>query len=211
MRLFLLTVALLLMAAALTSPFWFQPSMSLPTSPGVKRTLVSGRIKGDFPDHPWVGTMIYFGKESAPLTEDGAFSFAVPPGIHILRVCCSHRFERIYREIEVEDRDLYFELEARALRQISGRVEVPPGKPLKYTLQLSAWLIGTNTVDRTIVASDGSFVLRLSEGDWRVDLDNLKAAHRLQSISLDGVAVHDRKFKISDVHGPSLPLQITLK
>jgi hypothetical protein len=198
------------MAAALTSPFWIERTMPLP-SPGVKRTLVSGRIKGDFPDRPWVGTTIYFGKESAALTDDGTFTFAVPPGTHVLRVCCSHRFERIDRTIEVEDRDLYFELEARALRQISGRVAAPAGKPLKYTLQLSAWLIGTNTVERTIVSSDGSFVLRLSEGDWRVDLDNLKAAHKLQSIRLDGVAVRDRKFKISDVHGPSLPLQITLK
>ena len=210
MRLFLLTVALMLMAAALTSPFWVRRSAPV-LDAGVKRSVVTGRIKGDFADSPWAGTVVFFGSEKATLTKDGTFRFAVFPGTHILRVCCSHRFERIYKEIEVEDRDLYFELEARALRQISGRVVVPGQKPLKYTLQVSAWLIGTNSVERTIVSSNGAFVFRLSAGDWRVDLDNLKAAHSLQSIQLDGRTVHDRTFTISDVHGPSLPLQITLK
>jgi len=210
MRVFLLTVALMLMTAALTSPFWVRRSAPR-LEPGVKRTVVTGRIKGDFADHPWAGTVVYFGTESATLTEDGTFRFVMLPGIHVLKVCCSHRFGPIYKEIHVEDRDLYFEVEAQALRQVSGRIVVPPRKPLKYTLQISAWLVGTNSVERAVVGSNGAFVLRLSEGDWRFDLDNLKEPHKLQSIQLSGLPVHNRTFTITDVHGPSLPLQITLK
>jgi hypothetical protein len=210
MRLFLLTIALMLMVAALTSPFWVGRSERVlePSSP---RQRITGRIKGDFPDRPWAGTTVNFGQQKAALTEDGTFSFVSPPGLYILKVCCSDRFDRIYKEILVEDRDLYFEVEAMPLRQISGRVVTPSGKPLRYTLQISAWLVGTNTVDRTIVSSDGAFVLRLSEGEWRVDLDNLRPAHTLQLISLDGVKVRERMLKIPTAHGPPLPLQITLK
>lgn len=210
MRLFLLTIALMLMAAALTSPLWVYRDLALP-DPGPPRPRVTGRIKGDFADSPWAGTTIHLGGLKQPVTADGTFSFTVSPGLHILKVCCSDRFERIYREILVEDRDLYFEVEAKPLRQISGRVMTPTGKPLRYTLQVSAWLVGTNTVDRTVVSSDGAFVFRLSEGEWRVDIDNLKAAHTLQSISLDGVKLRERMLKIPTAHGPPLPLQITLK
>lgn len=208
----LLTVALLLMAAALLSPIWVQPTMKMPApSPRLQRTLVSGRIKGDFKDRPWAGTVLYFGSESMTLKEDGAFDFSVFPGIHILKVCCSNRFQQIYREIHVEDRDLYFELEASPLLKIPGRLETPQGKPLRYSVNLSASLIDTNVVDRTVVASDGSFAFHLSEGEWRIGVDNPNKEYTVASMTFDGVELRDRKLTISDVKGPSLPLRITLK
>jgi len=121
------------------------------------------------------------------------------------------RFQQIYREIEVEDRDLYFELEARPLLKIVGYLSTPPEKPLNYALKVSARRIGTNTVDRTVIAFDGSFALHLTEGDWRVELDNLKVGHVLDSVMLDGVQIHDQQFTISNVYGPALPLRISLK
>jgi hypothetical protein len=211
MRAFLLTVAMLLMAAALTTPVWVPRSTS--TSPiwSRNKSVVSGRIKGDFTDSPWAGMNLFFGAERVTLREDGKFSFAVMPGIHILRMCCSDRFRHIYREIEVEDRDLYFELEAQPLLKIKGQLATPDEKPLKYVLNLSASLVGTTTVDRTFVASDGSFVFHLTEGDWQIELDNLGVEHTLDSMTLDGVELRDQKLSISDVHGPALALRITLK
>lgn len=213
MKAFLLTVALLLMTAALTTPLWVRSSTSMPSrpQPRLNKVVVSGRIKGDFTDAPWKGMDLVFGSERTTLREDGKFSFAVMPGTHILKMCCSERFRQIYREIEVEDRELYFELEAQPLLKIAGHVSTPREKPLEYALNVSAWLIGTNTVDRTIVASDGSFAFHLTEGDWRIELDNLREGYVLHSITLDGVEVHDQKFTISNVDGPALPLRITLK
>jgi len=155
--------------------------------------------------------ILYLGTEALALKEDGRFSFTVTPGTHILKVCCSQRFRQIYREIEVEDRDLYFELEARPLLKIAGQLSTPNEKPVNYALNVSAWLIGTNTVDRTVVQSDGSFAFHLTEGDWRIELDNLRAGYTLHSITLDGVEVRDQQFTISNVYGPALPLRITLK
>ena len=212
MKPFLLAVAMLLMAAALSTPLWVRNSRpTYQQRPRSHKTVVAGRIKGDFTDSPWAGMVLHLGAESVTLGQDGKFSFSVMPGIHILRMCCSDRFWQIYREIEVEDRDLYFELDAHPLQEISGHLVTPSEKPLTYPLKISAWLIGTNTVDRALVASDGSFVLHLSEGDWRIELDNLGVSHNLHSITLDGVELRDQKFTISGARGLSLPLQITLK
>ena len=210
MRTALLTFALMLMTAALSTPLWV-PRETASAPAWTRRPVVSGRIKGDFPDAPWAGMVLNFGPERVTLRENGKFSFTVMPGIHILRLCCSERFRQVYREIEVEDRDLYFELDAHPLLEVSGRLSTPAAKPLEHVLNLSAWHVGTNTVDRTFVAGDGSFKFHLTEGDWRIELDNLGVNHTLQSITLDGVELRDQKFTISDVHGPSLPLRITLK
>jgi len=211
MKAFLLAVALLLMAAALSTPLWVRPSTSARRPPRLHKSVVSGRIKGEFTDAPWAGIPLSLGSENVTLKPDGRFSFTVVPGIHILKVCCSVRFQQIYREIEVEDRDLYFELEARPLLKIVGYLSTPPEKPLNYALKVSARRIGTNTVDRTVIAFDGSFALHLTEGDWRVELDNLKVGHVLDSVMLDGVQIHDQQFTISNVYGPALPLRISLK
>jgi hypothetical protein len=210
MRAALLTFALMLMAAALSTPLWVPRETSL--SPVWKHTpTVAGRIKGDYKDSPWAGMTLFFGSERVTLKEDGKFSFTVSPGVYILRLCCSNRFRQIYREIEVEDRDLYFELDARPLLKIAGELATPPEKPLKYVLNISAWQLGTNTVDRTFVASDGSFAFHLTEGNWRIELDNLAVDHTVHSMTLDGRELRDQTFTISDVSGPSLPLRITLK
>jgi hypothetical protein len=210
MKAFLLTVALLLMAAALSTPLWV-PRTSSTAETWSRRVAVAGRIKGDFRDSPWAGMVLFFGSERVTLRKDGKFSFSAMPGIHILRVCCSDRFREIYREIEVEDRDLYFELEARPLLKIKGQLSTPDEKPLKYVLNLSASLAGTNMVDRTFVASDGSFTFNLTEGDWRIELDNLRDDLTIHSMTLDGLELYDQKLTISDVRGPALPLRITLK
>ena len=210
MRLFLLTIALMLMVAALTSPFWVGRSNAclsrVPRGSGSPDGSKGNFRIGRGPARPLISASR---RRHSPRTVPSAF--VSPPGLYILKVCCSDRFDRIYKEILVEDRDLYFEVEAMPLRQISGRVVTPSGKPLRYTLQISAWLVGTNTVDRTIVSSDGAFVLRLSEGEWRVDLDNLRPAHTLQLITSRWREGSRKKFKIPTAHGPPLPLQITLK
>jgi hypothetical protein len=211
MKAFLLTVALLLMAAALSTPLWVRTATSARRPPRLHKTAVSGRIKGEFTDAPWAGVPLSLGSENFTLKPDGKFSFTVVPGIHILKVCCSKRFQQIYREIEVEDRDLYFELEARPLLEIAGYLSTPRGKPLNYALNVSASRIGTNIVDRAVIASDGSFAFHLMEGDWRLELDNLKVGHILDSVTLDGAEIHDQKFTISNVYGPALPLRISLK
>src|SRR4029453_12949020 len=130
MKAFLLAVALLLMAAALSTPLWVRSSTSKPQPPQSHKSVVSGRIKGEFTDAPWTGMLLHLGSETVALKADGRFSFTVMPGTHILKVCCSQRFRQIYREIEVEDRDLYFELEARPLLRIAGHVSTPGEKPL---------------------------------------------------------------------------------
>src|SRR5262245_7115406 len=120
MKAFLLAIALLLMTAALSTPLWVRSSRSAPQPKRLHKSVVSGRIKGDFTDAPWTGLLLYLGNERIALKADGRFSFTVMPGTHILKLCCSQRFQQIYREIEVEDRDLYFELEARPLLKIAG-------------------------------------------------------------------------------------------
>jgi hypothetical protein len=210
MRAVLLTFALMLMAAAVSTPLWVPRETS--SSPVWKHTpTVAGRIRGVYTDSPWAGMTLVFGSDRITLKGDGKFSFTVPPGVYILRLCCSNRFRQIYREIEVEDRDLYFELDARPLLKIAGELSTPAERPLKYVLSISAWQLGTNLVDRTFVASDGSFAFHLTEGDWRIELDNLAVDHTLHSMTLDGRYLPDRTFTISDVSGPSLPLRITLK
>lgn len=211
MKAFLLAVSLLLMAAALSTPLWVRTSTSTPRPPRSHKSVVSGRIKGEFTDAPWTGMLLYLGTERIALKADGRFSFSVMPGTHILKMCCSQRFQQIYREIEVEDRDLYFELEAQPLLKIAGSLSTPREKPLTYALNVSASLVGTNIVDRTVIASDGSFAFHLIRGNWRIELDNLKAGYSLHSITLDGVEVRDQQFTISNVDGPALPLRITLK
>ena len=129
MKAFLLTVALLLMGAALSTPLWV-PRTSSTSATWSRKAVVAGRIKGDFPDAPWTGMLLFLGPERVALRSDGKFSFSVMPGTHILKICCSDRFQQIYREIEVEDRDLYFELEARPLVKVEGKLSTPDEKPL---------------------------------------------------------------------------------
>ena len=72
MRLFLLTVTLMLMAAALTSPLWVGRSVPV-LETGIKRTVVTGRIKGDFADSPWAGTTVFSAPKAQRLLKTGPF------------------------------------------------------------------------------------------------------------------------------------------
>ena len=210
MRRTLLILALVLMSVSATSPLWVGWARRDLVRP-YARVLVTGRVSGEFPDAPWVGTIVTLGNETKSIGADGTFSFAALRGTHILRVCCSTRFQSIYQEVSVTDSDVHLELEARPLLEISGLVLTPRDKPFKRALKVSAWLIGTNRVDRTVVYSDGTFSFYLIEGDWRVDLDNLPEGYTLDSMTLDGREVRDRTFTISSTKRASLPLRITLK
>jgi hypothetical protein len=204
---FLLVVALLLMTASLLAPLWVGSSRH---SPAVfKASRVAGRLTGDFAEPPWIGNAISFGNELALLRADGAFSFSKFPGTYALSVCCSVRFQRVYREITVDGHDQYIEIPVEPLLTISGQVVSPRG--FKQTVKISAWMIGTNTVDRTMIASDGTFAFHVMQGDWRVDFENLPPEYKLRSMTLDGKELRERTFTIARVTGPSLPLRITLQ
>jgi hypothetical protein len=207
MRRALLVAALLLMTASLVAPLWVGSSRA--PGLGLQRSLVSGRVIGDFADSPWAGSVVVFGNEQAVLTADGTFSFAMFPGTYPLSVCCSTRFQRIYREISVAGNSQYIELPAEPLLEITGQVVNPRG--FKQAVKISAWLIGTNTVERTVIASDGTFTFHVMKGDWQVNFDNLPPGYVLRDMTLDGKEMRDRTFTITSLTGPSLPLQIKLQ
>ena len=211
MKLALLVVAVALISASILVFIGLGPSTA-PPRPRSERVLVSGRVVGDdLPDRPWASTIIYFGSEQAVLTQDGRFRFSALPGTHILTVCCSPRFQRIYREITVADRDIELELVARPLKEIPGRLVVQ-GKPQPAErLEVSAKLVGSNMVDRTISAPDGTFALHLMEGDWQVDVENLPEGYMVHSMTLGGRGLPNRVLTVEGMDDPSLTLQITLR
>jgi len=204
---FLLVVALLLMMTSLVAPVLVRSSRHGPD--GLHSSQVRGRLTGEFPEPPWVGSAITFGNEQAVLAADGAFSFSKFPGTYALSVCCSVRFQRIYREITVDGRDQYVEIPVEPLLEISGQLVSP--RKFEHKVRISAWMIGTNTVDRTIIGSDGTFAFHVMQGDWRVDLENLPPEFKLRSMTLDGKELSERTFTITQVAGPALPLRITLQ
>ena len=203
-------MALVLMGVSATSPLWVGWFSNGPV-PRPGRSIVSGRITGDFLDHPWAGTVVYLGNQKQTLGPDGRFRIAMLPGVHILRVCCTKRFQDIYREVTVVDRDVSLELRARPLLEIVGNVRTLNGEPLRRALIVSARLLGSNRFDRSVVYSDGTFYFHLVEGDWQVDLENLAVEQTVASMTLDGRELRDQKFTVRSVTGPSLTLRITLK
>jgi hypothetical protein len=209
MKLALLVVAVALISASILVFIGIGPSKARPRS---ERVLVSGRVVGDdLPDRPWAGTIIALGSERAVLTQDGRFRFSALPGTHILTVCCSPRFQRIYREISVADRDIELELVARPLKEIPGRLVVR-GKPQPAErLEVSAKLVGSNIVDRTAAAPDGTFALHLLEGDWQVNVEKLPEGYTVHSITLGGRQLPDGVLTIAGMSDSALTLQITLR
>jgi hypothetical protein len=204
---FLLVVALLLMMTSLVAPLWVRSSRH--TQTGLYRSQVKGRLIGKFSEPPWGGSAITFGNEQAVLNADGAFSFWKFPGTYALTVCCSVKFQHVYREITVDGHDQYLEIPVEPLLEVSGQLVSP--REFKQAVKISAWMIGTNTVDRTVIASDGTFVFHVMEGDWRIDFENLPPEYKVRSMTLDGKEIHERTFTITTVTGPSLPLRITLQ
>lgn len=203
---FFLIAALLLMTTSLAAPLWVRSPRH---SPAGQSRVVSGRLTGDFSDAPWLGSIVTFGNERVVLAADGSFGFRKFPGTYALSVCCSPRYRRIYREITVRDKDQYLEIPAEPLLEVSGRLVDPP--KFERAVRISARMIGTSTADWTVVASDGTFVFHLMEGDWQVDFANLPPGFAVRSMTLDGKELRERTFTISSARGPSLPLRIKLQ
>src|SRR4029434_9755868 len=158
MKAALLVLALVLMLTAIVSSIVVdRPGLPFPHRFG--RLYVTGRVTGDFLDHPWKGTTVYFGNNKAKLAKDGMFSFSAVPGTHVLKVCCSERFRWIYREITVVDRDVDLYLTAEPLVSVPGRVVVSGDGAKLSGFKVTAWLVGTNIIEGAITLSDGSFAL----------------------------------------------------
>lgn len=210
MKAALLGVALLLMFTAIVSSLLVEKPR-LPFPHPFARLYVSGRVTGDFPDHPWAGSTVYFGNDKRKLGEDGTFSFPSAPGKHVLKVCCSERFRWIYREVTVVDRDVEVNLTAEPLVAVPGKV-VMLGKGTKLSgYRVTAWLVGTNIVEAAITLSDGSFALHLIEGTWEVDVDKLPEGLGLESVIVGENKADDRRFKLSSLDSRALPLRIELR
>jgi hypothetical protein len=209
MRVTFLVVALILIAASVLAFVWVGPT----TSPGVlsHRVLVSGRVTGDFADHPWAGTVIRLGSEESILTEDGRFRFAVLPGTHILTVCCSARFQGIHEEITVADRDLDVPLLARPLKEIPGRLVIRGGEQLAFGFIVTAKLADSNVVERAVTALDGTFTLHVMEGDWQLAVENIPDGYTLKSMMVGDQKLREQTLTVASVTQSSLPLQITLQ
>lgn len=175
------------------------------------RLYVTGRVSGDFPDHPWAGTTVYFGNEKAKLKESGAFSFSAMPGSHVLKVCCSERFRWIYREVQVVDRDVDLNLTAEPLVAVPGRLLVTVDGAKLSGFKVSAWMVGTNIIETAITLSDGSFALHLTEGTWEVDVDNPPKGMDVTTVSVGEENSDDRRFTLTSLDSPALPLRIELR
>lgn len=201
MRVVFLIAALGLISISLVAFMWTGPSAGA-RRPQSSRLLVTGRIKGDFPDHPWTGTVIALGSDQSVLTDDGTFRFAALPGTHILTVCCSVRFQRIYKEITLTDHDLELELMAHPLKEVAGQVVSRKRGQSVSGLVVTASQVGSNVVDRAVTQADGSFALHLTEGDWEL------AVH---PVTLGGERLPQSTLRVTGLDDPSLPLRIRLQ
>ena len=210
MKVALLVLALALMVTAIVTTS-FVDSPSLPFTHQYARFWVKGKVRGDFPDKPWAGTVAYLGGEKATLTEAGTFQFSRSPGTYILKICCSDRFRWIYREVLILDRDVHLDLVAQPIVDVPGRLIVFDESMRRSQLKISAWLVGTNVIEKAVTLADGSFTLHLVEGKWQVDVDNAPKGHDVEWVSYGGEKVSSRTFTIEDKKSPSLPLQIALR
>jgi hypothetical protein len=201
----LLVLSLLLMTASLTAPFWIRWTSRSP----VKR--IAGRVTGEFADHPWTGAVVYLGEERSNLKADGKFSFDVPPGIHVLKVCCSPRFDPIRWEVRVKDEDVYLELHAEPLFDIPGHLVIPEEKQVQSLPTVTARRIYTRRIKRAVISAGGTFSLHLSRGDWKVNVENLDAGLTLKSITFAGKEIHDETITIPIKPESTLGLEITLQ
>lgn len=203
-------LAIGLMVTAIVTSSWMD-APSLPFAHDYARFRVKGRVTGDFPDRPWAGTVAHLGGERATLTEEGTFEFSRSPGTYILKICCSDRFRWIYREVMVIDQDVHLDLVAQPLVDVPGRLIIRDPSVRRSGLRVSAWLVGTNVIERAVTLSDGSFTLHLVEGKWQVDVENAPKGHDVEWTTFGDEKLSDRTFTISDETSPSLPLQIALR
>jgi hypothetical protein len=61
-----------------------------------------------------------------------------------------------------------------------------------------------------VVSANGSFSLRLSRGEWKLDLENSTPGLTLKSITFGEKEIHDQTLSISGKQEPAL-LEITLR
>lgn len=203
MKRVLLILSLVLMAVSLASPFW--------VGWNTNRQRVSGRVSGDFEDYPWAGTVVYLGDQRADLKADGQFAFDVSPGIYLIRVCCSRQFDEIRWEVEVKDEDLHVNLFAQPLLEIPGRLVIPEGKQLQGLASIGARRLYTTKVRRTLIPATGTFSLRLTKGQWKVNVEDLSEGLTLKSIVFDGKEIKDDTITIPAKQESISPLEITLQ
>jgi hypothetical protein len=201
----LLILSLALMAATLTAPIWVRWNTIIP------RTRIDGRVTGNFENPPWVGAVVYFGRERSSLKADGKFAFDVRPGVYVLIVCCSERFDPIRREVEVKDKDLYVELHAEPLLEIPGRLVIPEGMQVQSLASVSARRIYTNVVRRAVISASGTFSLHLSRGEWKVNVEDLGAGQTLKSMTFGGKEIQDETITVSNKEDSTLLLEMTLQ
>jgi hypothetical protein len=210
MKVALVVLALALMGTAIvTSTLMNSPS--LPFTHKYARFFVEGRVSGDFPDHPWVGTFAYLGAEKIALNKSGTFQFSRSPGTYILKICCSEKFRWIYREVTIIDRDVHLELRAEPLVTVPGSVIFYDDELRRDGLKISAWLLGTNILETAVTLSDGSFTLHLIEGKWQVNVENTPKGHKVEWTSFGGEKLNDGTFHLVGKATPSLPIQIALR
>jgi hypothetical protein len=193
------------MIATLTAPFW---ACWMKTGPPLKH--IRGSVVGNFADHPWAGTAISVGDDQSILKADGKFDLTVPPGRYVVKVCCSERFESIRRGVEVKDGDIDLELQTQPLWEIPGHLIVPEGKPLKRLATIAVRRLYTNSEKTAVVSDDGTFLLRLSTGNWKVRVKDSDPGLALKSISFDLKEVQDQMFTVRNNQKPTL-LEITLQ
>ena len=210
MKVALLVLALALMATAIITTSIIN-APSLPFTHSYARFSISGRITGEFPDHPWEGTIAYLGAEKIVLAKKGTFQFSRSPGTYILKICCSERFRWIYREVTVTDRDVHLDLVAEPLVEVPGQMIILDEKVPRAKLKISAWLMGTNVLETAVTLADGSFNLHLTQGKWQVDVENAPKGHVVEWTTFGGEKLTDRTFIIVGKATPSLPLQIALR
>jgi hypothetical protein len=201
----LLILSLILMTVSLTAPFWFRWA----TGPPRKR--ISGRVTGNFVDQPWVGAVVFVGDERANLKADGKFSFDVEPGIYLVRVCCSNRFDPIRWEVQVKDEDIHVDLHAEPLLDVPGLLVFPEGKQPQSLPSVSARRIYTRTIKSAVVSATGAFSLHLSRGDWKVQVAELSGGLAVKSITFGGKEIQDETITIPNSQESIPPLEITLQ
>lgn len=212
MRVVLLILALLLIAAAMVASAW-------DSTPNVRlqRSIVTGRVTSDsMRDKPWAGVAVQLGPERRVLAEDGGFQFAMMPGKYSLKVCCSLRFQAIDQEIVLNGRDdVDLNLGLTPLTPIEGKVTIERGTEPPRGFAISVSLENSNIVDRALTDIDGEFLFHLSAGKWTLSIDNLPKGYTVASLMLGGEKLRGQTLELrpdpQQATTTALPLQITLR
>lgn len=212
MRVVLLVLALVLIAAAIVASSWDSTATER-----VQRSIVTGRVSNEsMRDKPWAGAAVQLGPERQVLAEDGGFQFAMMPGKYSLKVCCSLRFRAIDQEIELNGRDdIDLNLELTPLTRIEGQITIENGTEPPRGFAISVSLDNSNVVDRAMSDIDGEFLFHLSEGTWTLSIDNLPKGYTIASMTLGEERLRGKILELrpdpQHATAAALPLRITLR